>query len=133
MNRYVQVQFQRNNEFQGETYSYNLVENLELNVDDVIIVETKYGMQIAKVASFSEFSTYKGELKDVVAKVDLTDYYRRKELQKRKAFVKEELEKKSEELTWTPNIKTLAEGANAKEVLDLLEEYCSIKQMRGLS
>lgn len=69
--------------------------NLDVNVDDFVLCDTSMGYNVAKVTKIVPQSEYSGctVTKEIVCKIDFTEFESRKELRKQKDNLKKQMDK----------------------------------------
>lgn len=95
--------------------------------DDMVVVDTRYGFQLATVTSFPEKipeSVIKG-LKEVACRVDLTDFNSRKECAAKRAEIKQKMDKRIKELQVSAIYEMMAEKDPA--LAQMLQAYKDLK------
>lgn len=95
----------------------------DLCIGDYVVVDTRYGFKVATVTSYRYDGDYdiSHELKEVVCKVDTTDFYNRKERQKRLKHLKQKMDDKVKNLQNIAIYEMLAE--KDPELKSMLSEF----------
>lgn len=75
-------------------YSFALFDG-SIQVNDYVLCDTAYGYNVAKVVDIAFKEEYEGEkvTKEIICKVDFTEFEKRKELRKRKESIKKQMDK----------------------------------------
>lgn len=124
---YVAVRFMTpmsGNQFEDKEYYF--VNRLELKEEDVVVVDTKYGMALGIVSQLFDIYPIKPQLKgiilkEVIAKVDLTAFKARQELNARIDELKAAMDKRIADMKEIQLYETFAAGdPTLKKMLDEL-------------
>ena len=104
------------------SYSFALFDD-NINIDDLVLCDTTKGYNVAKVVNIVNQEEYSGVTvtKEIICKVDFSDFNRRKEARKRKETIKNQMDrfvKQNQELVL---YQMLAE--KNPEMKAMLEEY----------
>lgn len=120
MMKFVKVRFYRTN---SET-EYTFIAEEDLNPDDIVVVDTKHGLNLATVISMTDtippFLDF-DDVKYVVSKVDMDAYNRRKQQADRRKTLRMQMDGKVKELQNIAIYEALA--ANNPEMKELLDEF----------
>lgn len=106
-------------------YAFALYDE-KVNVDNLVLCDTQYGYAVARVVNIMPLDEYEGVniTKEVICKVDFTDFEKRKERRKKAQKLKSEMDKKVKELQDIALIELMAE--KNPELKTMLEEYKSL-------
>ena len=101
----------------------------DVKEDDVVVVDTQYGYQLAKVVETNaDFDSVRMSndviIKEVVCKVDFSAFNERAERAKKKKSLEEKMKKRFKELEKTELYKMMAEKDETMRTM--LEEYQSL-------
>ena len=112
MKKYVYVVFNVNTKDAfsgtGKEYVFACYEEA-ISEGDVVVVDTRYGFQLATVTKIKDkIADIKG-LKDVVCKVDMTEFQLRQEKAAKRAEIKAEMDKRIKELQKSAIYEMMAE------------------------
>lgn len=80
--------------FPGNSTEYNFLSYVDVNVGDVVVVDTRNGLEVATVSDANISGTVKAVKKEVVAAVDMTAYNERRAREKRVAELREKMDAK---------------------------------------
>ncbi len=108
-------------------YAFALYDE-KVNVDNLVLCDTQYGYAVARVVNIMPLDEYEGVniTKEVICKVDFTDFEKRKEHRKKAQKLKSEMDKKVKELQDIALIELMAE--KNPELKTMLEEYKNLMQ-----
>ena len=94
-----------------------------IDTDDLVLCDTKYGYSVARVVDIIPQLGYEGVnvTKEIICKVDFSDFEKRKESRKKAQKLKSKMDKKVKELQGIALIEVMAE--NNPELKNMLNEY----------
>ena len=105
-------------------YSFALFDN-DVNCDDLVLCDTSTGYGVAKVLNILSQEEYEGKgvipTKEIICKVDFTNFEKRKELRKKKDSIKKQMDKMVKDNQELVLYQMLAE--KNPEMATMLEEY----------
>lgn len=97
-----------------------------LEVDDIVVVETQYGYVVGRVDEVNvrlPIGLKENSLKEVIQKIDFTEYNRRKEVQEKMIELKEQMDKRVEQLKSDAVYEMFAEkDPELKKLLDIYKK-----------
>jgi hypothetical protein len=99
-----------------------------IQVDDLVLCDTQNGYSVAKVTDIMNQSEYNGVdvTKEIICKVDFTDFETRKENREKAKKLKAEMDRKVKELQGIALIELMAE--KNPELKDMLDAYKNLVQ-----
>ena len=122
----VGVRIMNGDESFSEAYNFKCYD--AVSVDDMVVVDTRYGFKLGKVAYITnklpDNMNGKKVLKEVVTRVDLQAYNERKEKRERAETLKAKMDARVKELQEVAVFEMLAEKDD--DLKALLEEYKTI-------
>ena len=122
--KYVSVSFQeRSGGFGEKEYHFLNCKELKLEVDDIVCVETKYGLQVVQVKGFTNTSAFDGIHRQVVDKIDMSGFEERKAREQRKNELRKEIEKRMTQVEWKQKVNFAATESGDNTLKELMEEY----------
>lgn len=103
-------------------YAFALFDN-NIGVDDLVLCDTSNGYGVARVTEIIPQSEYKGAsvTKEIICKVDFTDFEVRKENREKAKKLKVEMDKKIKDLQELTLYEMMA--AKCPELKEMLDEY----------
>ena len=120
----VSVVFQNDDHIYGsKEYDY-LTFRDDLQLGDLVVVETRYGYKVAKISDLKEFSEYAKSF--VIDKVDLTQFNETKRCLVREAEIRRSIEAQLEE---EKRLQLYREAAQSNAIIaDLLKELEALRK-----
>lgn len=120
----VSVVFQNDDHIYGsKEYDY-LTFLDDLKIDDLVVVETRYGYKVAKISDIKEFSEYAKSF--VIDKIDLAKFIETKQRLAREAEIRRSIEAQLEE---EQRLQIYREAAQSNtNIADLLAELEALRK-----
>ena len=113
---------------QGTNYSFALFDN-DIEVDDLVLCDTQRGYNVAKVTEIIKQEDYSGVTitKEIICKVDFSNFEKRKEIRKRKEAIKKQMDKMVKQNQELVLYQMLAE--KNPDMKAMLDEYAALSEV----
>ena len=129
MKQYVYVVFNVNTKYAfpgtDKEYVFACYEKA-ISEGDVVVVDTRYGFQLATVTRIKDKIADTKGLKDVVCKVDMTEFQLRQEKAAKRAEIKAEMDKRIKELQKSAIYEMMAEKDESLKAM--LQAYKGLEE-----
>lgn len=128
--KYVKVVLKQPNCNEWTVKQYSYTSPIDLNIGDLVLVETRYGFSLGKVVKFSDTlpnSVKASDVKEVVCLCDLSAYYMRQERLTRMKELKAHMDEKVKALQEIAVFEALC--SKDIELKEMLEEYKKLQDI----
>lgn len=106
---------------QNTAKDYDFWCNQAVKENDVVVVDTRHGLQLARVVGIKSDAPCSSSLKWVVCVVDLAEHQRRLEIERKKALIQQHMEERLQQVAQLERYRAVA--AYDPDMAKLLEQY----------